>query len=191
MLITLSGPPGSGTSTIAETLEADFGLEHISGGDIFRALAEERDMSLAAFNELAEENPQIDRDLDRRLQETARERNDIILESRLSGWMAGNHADFRVWLDAPIEVRAERVADREEKTVAQALEESREREASENGRYKEYYGIDIDDLSIYDLVVNTARWDIEAVTAIIRTAVNEYEITEDEGKVSFEATFEF
>lgn len=182
MLLTVSGPPGSGTSTIATALADRFDVEHVSGGDIFRELAAERDLSLAEFNELAETDDQIDRDLDRRLREIAIERDDVILESRLAGWLAADHADFRFWLDAPLDVRAERIADREDKSPAAAGAETREREASEASRYLEYYDIDIRDLSIYDLVVNTARWDLEDELGLLTTAIETYDPETDEGK---------
>ena len=182
MLLTVSGPPGSGKSTTAAALADYFDLDHISGGDIFRELAAENDMSLAAFNELAETDDQIDRDLDRRLYEIARERDDLVLESRLAGWLSSDHADFRFWLDAPLYVRAERVADREDKSAEAARDETEEREASEALRYQEYYDIDIEDLSIYDLVVNTARWEPEGVVALLASAVESYDPVADEGK---------
>ena len=182
MLITVSGPPGSGKSTTAAELAAAFDLDHVSGGDIFREAAAEHDLSLAEFNELAEQDDAIDRDLDRRLREIAIERDGIVLESRLAGWLAEEYADFRLWLDAPIAVRAERIADREGKTPEQARTETEEREESEALRYLEYYDIDIHDRSIYDLVVNTARWDPVGVLAVLSTAVEEYAAADDEGK---------
>ncbi|MFD1632214.1 (d)CMP kinase [Haloplanus ruber] len=182
MLLTVSGPAGSGKSTTAAGLAEALDLEHVSGGDIFRDLAAERGYSPVEFNELAEEDEQIDHDLDRRLYEIARDRDSLVLESRLSGWIAGDHADFRLWLDAPIGVRAARIAEREEKSVERAREETERRERSEHKRYADYYGIDIDDLSIYDLVVNTARWTADDVRAILTTAVERYDPATDEGR---------
>ncbi|WP_224449149.1 (d)CMP kinase [Haloprofundus salilacus] len=182
MLLTVSGPPGSGKSTTAVGLAEAFGYEHISGGDIFRTLAEERGLSPVEFNELAEEDDQIDRDLDRRLYDIATERDGVVLESRLAGWLAGDHADFRIWLDAPLSVRAERIADREEKSVETARAETERREASEAKRYMAYYDIPIDDLSIYDLVLNTARWGPEPVLDTLVAAVEAYDADADEGK---------
>jgi cytidylate kinase len=191
MLITVSGPPGSGKSTTASKLAEALGLDHVSGGDIFRELADERGYTPLEFNKLAEENDQIDRDLDRRLQSVARDRDEVVLESRLAGWLAGDHADFRVWLDAPLDVRAQRVAEREGKPVSEAREESAARQSSEADRYQEYYDIDITDLTIYDLSINTARWDADAVLDMLVTAVEDYDPAVDEGKYPVEADYDF
>ena len=182
MLITVSGPAGSGKSTLAASLADSFAYEHVSGGDIFRDIAAERDLTPLELNRLAEEEDQIDRDLDRRLRSTARDGENLVLESRLAGWMAAEYADLRIWLDAPLDVRATRIADREEKSVEQAREETRARAESEALRYEEYYGIDIDDLSIYDLVINTARWTPEGVLSLTRQAVDGYDSDGDEGQ---------
>lgn len=182
MLVTVSGPAGSGKSTLAANLAGAFSYEHVSGGDIFRDIAAERGLTPLELNRLAEDEDQIDRDLDRRLRSTARDGEDIVLESRLAGWMAAEYADLRIWLDAPVDVRATRIADREEKSVEQAREETRARAESEALRYEEYYGIDIDDLSIYDLVINTARWTPEGVLSLTTQAVDAYDSDGDEGQ---------
>ncbi|AZH26826.1 (d)CMP kinase [Haloplanus aerogenes] len=181
MLLTVSGPAGSGKSTTAAGLAEALDLEHVSGGDIFRELATERGYTPVEFNELAEEDERIDRDLDQRLYEIARDRDGLVLESRLAGWLAPD-ADFRLWLDAPVNVRAARIADREEKSIERAREETLRRERSERKRYSDYYEIPIDDLSIYDLVVNTARWTAPDVLAILTTAIERYDPAVDEGR---------
>jgi cytidylate kinase len=191
MLLTVSGPAGSGKSTTATGLAEALDLAHVSGGDIFRELADERGYSPVEFNELAEEDDRIDRDLDRRLYEIARDRDGVVLESRLAGWLAGDFADFRFWLDAPLEVRAARIAEREGKALERAREETRRRERSERTRYADYYDIDIDDLSIYDLVVNTARWTAADVLAILTTAIERYDPECDEGRYPVAVVDEF
>ncbi|MFC7325513.1 (d)CMP kinase [Halorubrum rutilum] len=186
MLITVSGPPGSGKSTNAAGLADRLGVEHVSGGDIFREMAAERDMTPVEFNEFAEEDPRFDRKLDRRLRETAETGDELVLESRLAGWLAAEHADFRFWFDAPLSVRAERIAEREEKPVDRARAETERREASERKRYRELYGIDVDDLSIYDAAYNTARWPPDRFLDVLVATVEAYDPAADEGKAPIE-----
>lgn len=183
MLITVSGPPGSGKSTAAAGLAEALGLEHISGGDIFRELAAERDLSLPEFGALAEKDDRIDRNLDQRLRTIARERDDLVLESRLAGWMASENADLRVWLDAPLAVRGARIAEREGWSDEEAIKRTEKREENEGRRYATYYDIDVTDRSIYDISVNTARWSESAVHTILMHAVDAYDRNTDEGKI--------
>ncbi|WP_299237332.1 (d)CMP kinase [Natronomonas sp.] len=182
MLITISGPAGSGKSTVAAGLSERLGYEHVSGGDIFRELADERGLTPLELNKLAESDDAIDRDLDRRQRELAAERDELVLESRLAGWMAGEYADFRIWLDAPLDIRSKRIADREDKPIGTAREETVERADSEALRYDEYYGIDIDSLEIYDLSLNTARFSPGSVLDVVIMAVEAYDPGDDEGK---------
>ncbi len=183
MLVTMSGPPGSGTSSAGAALAERLGFEHVSGGDIFRGLADDRGMTVEEFNEAAETDESIDLELDRRLRTTAIDGDDLILESRLAGWMAGEHADLRFWLDAPPEVRARRIAEREGWSVQDARERTEMRQESERRRYAEYYNIDFEDLRIYDLAINTARWELGVELDMLEAAVEAYEPTTDAGGV--------
>ncbi|WP_426572762.1 (d)CMP kinase [Aquihabitans sp. McL0605] len=158
MLITLSGLPGSGTSTVARTVASRLGLHHLDGGTVFRALASERQMSLADFARVAEGDDSIDRALDDRLVARAAE-GDVLVESRLAGWLAtrAELAALRIWIHCDEVERARRVGARDGHETAEALATNQEREASERSRYLTYYGIDLTDLSIYDLVVDSTR----------------------------------
>lgn len=192
MLITISGPAGSGKSTAAGALADLLGYEHVSGGDIFRDLASERGLTPLELNRQAEEDDAIDRDLDRRLRELAKTRDDLVLESRLAGWMAGDYADLRIWLSAPLSIRAERIASREDKPIDVAREETEARSESEAERYAEYYGIDIEALDIYDFVLNTARLSPEGVLDVLETTVDAYDPDQDEGQAPVEGiAYEF
>jgi CMP/dCMP kinase len=82
LLITVSGPPGSGTTTTAEHVAARLGIIFLPGGEVFRAMAVERGMSLAAFGAYASEHPEVDVELDGRLGERARA-GGVVIESRL------------------------------------------------------------------------------------------------------------
>lgn len=180
LFITVSGPPGCGATELCTRLSEAMDCPYVSGGDIFRDLADDRDMSLTQLTAEAQASDDIDRALDRRLLSIAEKwgasNQAFILESRLAGWLAGNRADIRILLDAPEEVRKDRITDREETTAEMSV-----REVNEAGRYQSYYDIDLDERGFYDLQVNTARWSKEGVFELVRTAIELYDPTEDEG----------
>jgi cytidylate kinase len=156
LLVTISGLPGSGTSTVARLVAAKLGLSHLDGGVIFRQLAADAGMSLADFGAWAERHPDVDVELDRRLAARAHV-GDLVLESRLAGWIARNEGleAVTVWLACDETVRASRVAKRDRLDPGQALEVNRAREASERTRYLAVYDIDLDDLGPYHLVLDS------------------------------------
>lgn len=172
MLITLAGLPGSGTSTVGREVASRLGLAHLDGGTVFRSLAAERGMSLADFARVAEDDDRIDRALDDRLTDRARD-GDVLLESRLSAWLvtrAGLPA-LRVLLECDEHERARRVAGRDGHEADAALAVNRAREASERARYQAYYGIDVTDTSVYDLVLDsTATPPADLVAAVVEAA---------------------
>jgi CMP/dCMP kinase len=156
MLITVSGPPGSGTTTAARGVASALGLDLLLGGEVFRAMASEHRMTLGEFGRYAAGRPEVDVELDRRLAAAART-GDLVIESRLAGWVLHNEGlpGLRVGLICDDKVRAERVAAREGATIEQALADNAERETVEHDRYLALYGIELTDQSIYHLVVDT------------------------------------
>ena len=69
MLITISGLPGSGTTTASRLVSNALDVERVPGGEVFRQMAAEAGMSLADFGVHAHDHPEIDRELDHRLEE--------------------------------------------------------------------------------------------------------------------------
>ena len=169
MIITISGPPGSGKSTLSKILSVKLGLELVSMGDIFRKCAEDRCMSLEEFGLIAKCNEKIDHEIDEMQTKIADEKDDIMIEGRLSGFLVD--ANLKVWLKAPLEIRAQRIAKRESKQVAKAMEETSEREECERERYLKYYNIDINDLSVYDIIIDSSKWSPEELSGIVEIAV--------------------
>ncbi|WP_054847402.1 cytidylate kinase family protein [Methanoculleus chikugoensis] len=171
MRITISGPPGSGTTSLARYLAGKHGLALISAGEVFRQLAKEHGMELAEFGKFAESDPSVDRMIDARQKEIGETSDDIIVEGRLSGRMVEN-ADLRIWLSASISCRAKRIAggrDGMDEEGARIYTENRQR--SESTRYRNYYGIDIDDLSPYDIVLSSGTFGVDALGAIVDTVI--------------------
>jgi len=162
-LITVSGLPGAGTTTVAQQVAVATGLDHADAGSLFRRLAAERGMTVAELGRYATEHPEVDVELDARTGERARQAarggpdEGCVLEGRLAGWVATREGvgALRVWVACRDEVRAERVARREGSSPAEALAQNRSREASERDRYARTYGIDLADLAFYDLVLDS------------------------------------
>ncbi len=168
MLITISGLPGSGKTTVARLLSRYLGVPHIYAGDLYRREAEERSLSLPEFNRLAEEDHSIDRALDAKMAEYAR-RGGVVLEGRLAAFIAiEEHADaLKVWLTASEKVRAQRVSQRENSNAMQVLRENEARQHSDAKRYQEIYGFDLNDTSIYDLTLNSDDQSPETLAQVI------------------------
>jgi cytidylate kinase len=152
MRLTISGLPGSGTTTVAKLLSQELAMELISAG--VRRIAKEKKLQLDQFSELAENNDEFDRQIDEMQGEEAMKRENVIIESRLSGFFVPK-ADLKIWLKAPSEIRAGRIGGREGIAYKDALSAMKDRERSEYKRYEQYYGINLDDLAIYDLVIDS------------------------------------
>ena len=158
MLITISGLPGSGKTTVARVVAAELGLEHVYAGNIFRRQAEEAGLTLHEYLRRAETDPTIDRQLDDRMRARAR-LGDAVLEGRLAAVMAAEAEvpALKVFLDASEEVRAARIANREGGATLERLHEIQARETSDRQRYRDIYGVDYHDHNLYDVVVETDR----------------------------------
>lgn len=171
MIITLSGQPGSGKTSVAREISSKYGFTIISAGEQFRKLAQERGMTLEEFGTLAENDPSIDVAIDQRQKELSTKYSNALVEGRLAGRTID--AELKIWLKTPLSVRAQRISKREGITPEQALSETRTREICEITRYKKYYDIDLNDLTIYDIVIDTSKWDVQGVTGIIFKAIEE------------------
>ncbi len=168
MIITISGAPGTGTSTLARSLSSELHLRYVNSGDLFRKIASEKNISVRDMNRFAEKGPEIDYLIDDAQKALARDGGGIF-EGRLSGHLLP--ADFRVLLKADLRIRAERISKRESKLIEDAMSETRQREESEARRYKMYYNIDISDYSTYDLVLDTGKFDEAATQTIVQAAL--------------------
>jgi CMP/dCMP kinase len=143
-VVAIGGPPGSGKTTAARRVADALGLELKSAGEAFRAEAARRGMDLDAFGRYAEAHPEVDRELDARMQSLARP--GVLLDGRIQGVLCRrNGIPVRsVVVTAEEAERVRRVARRDRQSVEQAARHVRAREASERTRYLRFYGIDLD-----------------------------------------------
>ncbi len=69
---------------------------------------------------------------------------------------------------ANLEIFRDQIADEET-----AKKITLEREKCEAGRYQSYYDIRIEDLSIYHIILNSEKWGVDDLGAIVDTAINQ------------------
>ena len=172
LVIAVSGLHGSGKSVHAKLLAKTFGLRYVSAGTLFRRMAEDRDLTLEEMSRLAEEDPEIDKLVDDQTKIEA-SKGWVVIDAALSGWMVED-ADIKIFLTAPFEARVRRIANRDCASPEEAREATRLREEVERDRFMRYYGIDIYDLSIYDVVLNTELFTIDGTAGILKRIVEEY-----------------
>jgi cytidylate kinase len=154
LTITVSGLSGTGKTDGARALAEAFKLNYVSAGQILRQIAKERKVSLEELCNFRE--PEIDHEMDRRNLEFAMKGN-IVIDARLSGWCAGDWADVKVYYECPLNIKAERVARRDNITVEEAKKNLEKRDEEDHSVYQKLYGIDSYDKSIYDVIIDNEK----------------------------------
>jgi predicted cytidylate kinase len=149
---------GTGTSTLCRLLQQRLGLPYTYAGALFREEAARRGLTLAEFGALSQKDPSIDAALDDR-QIFLLRKGGLILEGRLSGWLAQRHRinAVKVWVTCNEAERIRRIVDRDGGTVQDQADATWAREQSEADRYRRYYGADLNDLAFYDLVLDSTH----------------------------------
>ncbi len=155
--ITISGEVGSGKSSIVRSLAGLLPEWNTANtGKRFREFCKSKGISIQQVATLPDEvHLAFDADQQNRLAHEMK----IIVEGRLAGWLAREMEDvFRVWCQAPLDVRVLRVAGREKISKGQALEDMKHRDLGDLEKYRRVYGLeDYRDPSFYHLVLDTSR----------------------------------
>jgi CMP/dCMP kinase len=165
--IAVSGKSGCGNTSVSRIVAERLGLNVINY--TFHTMAEERGMSFEDFYRMAQDDTSYDIILDRRQVEMARQ-SSCVLGSRLAIWML-EEADLKVYLDATLDTRAGRIADREGGSFEEKKQETENRDRNDHRRYMKLYAIDNDDFSFADLIIQVDSIDqFEAAEKIIEAA---------------------
>lgn len=166
MIITISGYPGSGKSTVGKQLAKKLKYRYYSIGAMRRAMAKERGMTLQEFNVLGESQAFTDRDIDQWQERLGRTKDNLVVEGRTSFHFIPHsvklffYADLataaqRIFGDAS---HARRFEASHHYTNARQLEHGlRGRMASDTRRYRKYYGLNIFHPKHYDLYLDTTK----------------------------------
>lgn len=170
MIITISGLHGTGKSTVGKLVAKELNLKYYSTGQAFRDLAKEMDMNLQEFSHYVEEHPNIDKKLDEKIIKIA-EKDNILIDSQLSGHILRNVANFKIHLTCSLETRVRRIADRDQSSYEQKMKETLIRESSELERFRKLYAINLSDHEeiklVHDLVIDTERLSIDEIVELI------------------------
>ena len=161
MRITISGKAGSGKSTVAKLLSEKLDLKHYSIGDLMRAIASEKGLSLLELNKIAEKDKSIDFELDKKLKDLGRTKNNFVVDGRLAAFFIPN-AEVRIFLDADDKVRAQRILkdkrqQEKSKNLKEAISSIKKREESEKKRYQKYYGVNYLNKRLYNHIIDTTK----------------------------------
>lgn len=165
--VAVSGPPGSGKSTQAKLISRFLNLDYFSAGSVFREMARSRGVTIEELSRIAVNDPSVDLEIDRTVHQRCL-RGDVVLDGHLVGWVVSDTADLKIYLSASLMVRARRVSARDGVSLDVALNQILVRENTQRNRFIKLYGYDPNDLSVFDLVVNTDNLGVQETFEIIR-----------------------
>ena len=168
--IAISGRSGCGNTTVSKMVSDVLNLRFINF--TFRSLAEERSVDFLTILELAEKDNSVDKEVDTRQVKLARENGGCVLGSRLAIWLL-EEADLKIYLRASPEVRAARIANREDGCFEEVADFTAERDRQDHDRYLRIYGIDTIDYSFADLIIDTDDLTPQQITDMIAKKAGE------------------
>jgi cytidylate kinase len=175
LVVCICGPSGAGKGTLAQHVSEKLGIARHSAGDFFREIAEEKNLTVEQLSKQA--NKQTDIKVDQKTLEKGL-KEDCVIESRISAWILGEYADMTIYVTADLEERAKRVMQdtetrKAEKTgkLKDVKQRIKQRDKDNRQRYKEYYGIDMKDTSIFDMVIDNTKMNVEEQNKLVTKAL--------------------
>jgi cytidylate kinase len=160
LTIAVSGLTGSGKDTVAKAISRAFNLKLINAGDIQRQFAKKNKIQVDKASAILP--ARIDYQMDRQTLNLARQ-GGYVISGRLSGWVAGDFADCRVLVHCPKNIRVKRISLRDGLSLSEAKTKVTRRDGEDKKRYKKLYRVNLDDKSIYNLIVNNGGPTIKEV----------------------------
>lgn len=177
MRILIAGLTGTGKSSIAKTAAEYLGLNYISGSAILKSLMKNPPTtweSKEGVEKVKErlKNTSIDKKTDTKLLEEIKKNENVVVDSWVAPWIWKGEG-IRVYLKTRDDIRVQRVARRDKMDEEEVKKYIETKDKVSKAIYKKLYKVDIDDISIFDLVIDTSYISIETAAQIIaRYAMN-------------------
>lgn len=181
--VTISGLPGSGSSTLGRSLAQKLGWEYFSGGDFMRSYAIEKglfDKNNKMHHPATVYSDDFDRQVDYSIRERLTRDSGLIVDSWLSGFLAQRVEGVLkvLMICSAAAVRVDRIVNRDGISVEAAKNHIFEREEKNLGKWIRMYReewqkwvgkdkIDFYSPQLYDLVIDTYSHDREATLNLV------------------------
>ena len=161
-IISLAGDLAAGKGTVSDILIKELNYGIYRNGEYARKLARDMKLDITSFNAFLAEHPEIDLQIEKSAAEYAREHDNFIIDARL-GWYAVPES-YKVYLKVDIDVAAQRAFNDPNRKSTESFETVEEQKADmirrykmENERYWKLYHVHKEDMSNYDLVIDTTK----------------------------------
>ena len=182
MRFSITGHLGSGKSTICKLLNKEYSFDIISAGSLMREMASEKGVSVLDFQKSQSNLEHVDNYIDSAIvakNKTISDDKNVIFDSRLAWHFLPE--TFKIFIVvSPYEAALRTYLTRDSKeesytSVDEAMNKLIERRVVENRRYKAIYGINCEDLSNYDVVIDTSYITPKEAVEIIMDCYNKKE----------------
>jgi len=164
MLITVTGLPGTGKTTVVKLLAENLQYPWYSMGDLRGEMAMKHNMTIDAWNTYGETHPETDAEIDEKLRELGSTKTDAVIDGRLAWHFIPNA--FHILLTSNDDTAVKRIMKSKQEGVRSdepgytSEKEAREiihaRTASDVRRYQKYYQLDFLDPTHYHLIFDTS-----------------------------------
>lgn len=178
MIITITGKPGSGKSTVGKLLAQKLNYQYISIGDLRGEVAKKHNITIDELNKIGETQDWTDKEADEQTTLISSQEKNLVIDGRVAFHFAEN--SFNIYIDCDWNISAKRIFENQREDEQKQLNVQGvknmiiQRHEHDKMRYEKWYNIEIDNLDSYDLVIDSTNSNAEKmVEEIIKKISND------------------